>query len=175
MFKYFDLDFARGRLERTVINISGRASLVLEVQGHDQILHYKDLEEFEYGTIPITSPEVEFVPPKLGYVQRPEGWRFFSRMPERRWKQGIPFDMFGIRYDDQKGCVRIGKSLNGKFASYNVAKEARIPVAFSLNFAVDRLYLHYKGEVVGTVNPEGEPSLSPNYIYLREYLEECLS
>lgn len=172
MFEYYDNDFARGRLLDSIIRIADKACLILEVGG-DQDLTYVDLESLKQGQVNIRDESVNIVPPSLGYVSLGGEWKFFERDPVRRWKQGIPLDTFGRRLTE-KNLIRIGKSLNGKFTRFNVAKRAKSCVAFHRHFAVSGGWLKYKGEPVGTVSPEGFIQLADRHIFLKEYLEESI-
>lgn len=172
MFEYYDLDFARSRLEQTIIRIGGMASLITRVTG-DQDLHYLDMENYEEGVVNIRDEKVSIIPPTLGYLNTGRGWHYFERTPERRWKQGVPIQLFG-RELRQSSVVALGKSLNGKYTRFNVAKRAKNLVAFSPKFAICDGQLLYKEDVVGEVSVEGHTQLRERFIYLKEYLEESL-
>lgn len=172
MFEYYDNDFARGRLLDTIIRIKDKAALITSVFG-DQDLEYLDLESLDRGQVNIRSEDVNIVPPRLGYVSVGKEWEYFERDPVRRWKQGLPLDLFGRRFTDN-GLKRLGKSLNGKYTRFNVAKRAKGCVAFHRHFAVRSGELLYKGNQVGTVSEEGMVRLADDYIFLKEYLEESV-
>ena len=172
MFEYYDNEFARGRLNNTIITIDGRASLVNEVVG-DQDLEFLDLEKFEEGRINIRDPKVSVVPPRLGYVKIGDEWMYRERIPERRWKQGIPLNL--ICGDlTRRAAISIGKSLNGKFPGFNIAKRSEGVTAFSIHFAICSGTLLFKGKGVGTVSLAGHVQLSERFIYLKEYFEESV-
>lgn len=173
MFEYYDNDFARGRLLGTIIRINDRAAYIENISG-DQDLHYIDLESDTPGMVNIRDESVNVVPPKLGYISTGRGWKYVSRQPERRWKQGLPTDLLGIAMDNKTQRKALGKSLNGNYVHFNVAKRSVRCSAFSLHFAVQDGELMYKGEKVGTVSVEGFIALDQNKIFLKEYLEESL-
>lgn len=173
MFEYYDNDFARGRLENTIISVGGRAALIHGVQG-DQDLVYTDLEGYKEGVVNIRDEKVDIIPPRLGYVSFGGDWMFFERVPERRWKQGIPYSLFGNRAEGRRETVSLGKSLNGGYVKFNVAKRSKQITAFSLHFAIANGALFFKGKPVGTVSLEGVVQLAERFIFLKEYLEESL-
>lgn len=172
MFEYYDNDFAHGRLVDTIIRIDDKAAVITNVGG-DQDLSYFDLESLKGGEINIRDERVNIVPPSLGYVSLGGSWKYFFRDPVRRWKQGIPLDTFG-RGLTERNLTRIGRSLNGRFTSFNVAKRAKMTVAFHKHFAVNDGALQYKGETVGSVSVEGMIRLLDKHLFLKEYLEESV-
>lgn len=173
MFEYYDNDFARGRLIGTIIRINGRAAYIENISG-DQDLHYIDLESDTPGMVNIRDESVNVIPPRPGYISTGRGWKYVTRQPERRWKQGLTIDLLGIDMDSKTQRKALGKSLNGNYIHFNVAKRSVRCSAFSLHFAVQDGELMYKGEKVGTVSVEGFIALDQNKIFLKEYLEESL-
>ena len=172
MFEYYDNDFAHGRLVDTIITYLNRAIFISEVSG-DQDLHYLDLESWERGVVNIRDKGVCVKPPRVGYYFSGDGWNYIERVPQRRWKQGLPADLFGGELSKQEG-QRIGRVLNGKFRSFNYAKDRAEPTAFSPHFAAGGGCLYYKGKIVGAVSVEGHITLMENFLFLKEYLEESL-
>lgn len=174
MFEYFDNDFARGRLNDTIIRIGGKAALIREIGG-DQDLIYTDLESGDEGVINIRHEDVSIIPPRLGYITLGAGWFYCERFPERRWKQGIPLNIIAEKGPiTHKTLKSLGKSLNGKYTKFNVAKRSKGCTAFSLHFAVSNGLLMFKGKPVGDVSVEGVVKLADKFIFLKEYLEESL-
>ena len=86
----------------------------------------------------------------------------------------MPTDLLGIDIGNKTQRKALGKSLNGNYTHFNVAKRSVRCSAFSLHFAVQDGALMYKGERVGTVSIEGFIALDQDKIFLKEYLEESL-
>lgn len=170
--EYYNLDFAKGRLENTIIKIGGKAAYISDVTG-DQYLHYQIMATGEKGVINIRSEEVDVVPPIVGYVKLQGDWQFIKRRPERRWKQGLSLGYFDIHGEVDMRTV--GSSLDGEFHNYNVVKASkRGTYAVSTYFAVRNGSLLYKGDVVGTVCPSGAVGFLEGKFWLKEAFEEAL-
>lgn len=170
---YYDMQFARGRLVDTIIRFKNRAVVVLDVVNENQDLMIKDLESDKELVVNIDDEGVSLDPPRVGYVYIPRhGGAYYRRHPERRWKQGLPLNMFhGFHQTHPKS---LGACLNGKFKSYVQCCRARMTTPFHRHWAIGSGTLYYKGEGVGTVTKEGVPSLREDKVWLKEYLEEAI-
>lgn len=170
---YYNREFAQGRLVDTIIRFKDRAVAVLSVINEAQDLSLIDLETNAEMVVNIDDKDISLDPPRLGYIYIPRvGARYYRRDAQRRWKQGLPLDMFHGLFQTQRKAL--GSSLNGKFKPFRQCCRAKLHTPFHRHWAVGDGNLLYKGDIVGTVTKEGVPSLRPDKVWLKEYLEEVI-
>jgi len=120
-------------------------------------------------------------PIQLGYAEMAGGWVYLSRIPRRKWKQGLHEQSVhiisgGTRHPVALDEVNLPGLVDKHYPSLNEAvemsEEEGNTVAFSPNFAIKRAKVFYKGREVGEFN-HGYPRLSKEFNWLREALEEA--
>lgn len=178
---YEFIDYAQGRLVDTVISIDQVPCYVMAVSD-DRKIKYKTFPAGVLQVCSLDSDKIDLTPLPLGYVNFKRGSTYLTRIPQRRWKQGL--DYRGIRSqgldyreDDWFTSRAMLDCFNTKYPSYLEAlfllEEDRPCVAFSSKWAVDyEGAVFFRGTKVGKI--EGEITLKETYGYLQEMLEESL-
>lgn len=142
----------------------------------------------EGENVQIDSPLVDLTPVSLGYINQEEGKPLFaSRMPIRRWKQGLNEGnlKIGGLAPQPRGArgrgpalwdsVALGLTIQGIFPSFDecldkVESLMHIGSAFCRNFAIIDGTLEHRGRLVGVVE-DGEPVLFDQFQYLQQSLD----
>ena len=186
---FFDnLRDATMRLEGTIIKYGGKASLVLGITERALKLQIVRLCDGEGFTVGQRDKKVELVPPCLGYVNTGKHAFYAMRKPARMWKQGlsprnivyigrgmgppIPNEVLAKCLDNDYPSVE--KALASFKSTNPFNPEVARVVAFSRHWAVTKNGgLLYKAKNVGQFE-EGVPTLDEKYVWLAEYLKECL-
>jgi len=137
----------------------------------------------------VNDPEWDYRPIPTGYMNYGHNAFYITRIPIRKWKQGLHADnvvslpgtrrvMDLVRTEEFKSVV---KNLYPTFDDIN--KMVRLGMkggAFHRKFCLRRgMYakvpmLEYMGEVVGMVQ-DGKPELLPQFLFLTEELQEAVA
>lgn len=176
----------RDRLADTYILYRGRFYTVVgvgEEVGHDDFMI--TLEDFDNDTIEVrvNDPDVIFQGFPLGFVNTNKGPFFTSRTGHRQYKQGLNSDNIIVKpiLTTQRrpifneyfyGCL--SKTVFNNYPSLREYLEADKSGAFSRYFAKIRDELYYMMKPAG-IFVEGVPTLSDQYMYLQEALDEAVN
>ena len=174
---YQSINDANQRLKHSMIVYEGRALYVKSCPLRD-VADCLDILSETNATIPICLSSIR--PPRLGYVETPDGVTYVYRKPARRIRQGVSQDTitFGGRREVRISSKPFAMMLLGRYATFEEALKTNKPTAFDYDWAVcgKRRILFYKGVRVGTVGADSkELSLSDEYTYLKESLDESVS
>lgn len=176
-----NLDYARGRLEGTVVMLFGEPIEVKEIDydGAVRVRRLKDPDEYFYCNL----SDLDLVGQnKLGYVNYGPGAYYLMRKPLRNdWRQGLR--MSNVCFQGEEGFGRfpfneLRDTILGNYPSF-VEASGRINsgpcyrVAFSRCFALgDGNKIYYKQRLVGSYDKI--VTLFEHFKYLTEHLEEIL-
>jgi len=179
-----NLEYAKGRLEGTVVRVGNEPVLVMGVNavGGKIVSRVVPLDDLGNEKI-VKVADLNLEPVPLGYVNHQGGAYYVTRKPMRRdWKQGLRQNnicFVGAEGFYDMPWYDIQKTILGEYpkpldAIDQVTRGRLKSVAFSRDFSVDnQRRLNYKGRhVVGTYDKMF--TLSPKYNYLNEYLQETL-
>jgi hypothetical protein len=176
-----DLQYVRGRLNNSIVNIIGDGPRVIKDIHGDGTVWANCLKLGQSAIFKFDQIDLE--PVKLGWVNVSGNSFYVMRTPVRAWSQGLTRDNTLILYcpeeqvPDNINYKWYHDTIVGIFPSYEdclrlSGKEYK-KRAFSRRFAISKDWLFYKGMIVGDIENK-LPKLDPRYIYLREHLEETL-
>ena len=193
--KYDSIDYARQRLDGTVIRINGEVVYLSFRENWTYSVY--NLSSKKEKNVDIRKVPLDLNPIPLGYINHGNIAYYTSRRPVRRWKQGLSSDALDVRFQKD------GRNLGGMMAGtllissglincvdnvYPSIQESYIEIveggynssAFSRAFALSSspvdhkvLDLLYKNIKVGYVNQKGV-ELETKFEYLKEALEEAM-
>lgn len=173
-----DYNYARERLSNTIVSLSCGAPVYVKNVSLDGTVMYTTLDDWDLIKV-TTLDKVDLTPIKLGWVNTPKGLLYTTRVPARKWKQGLSAESFHIVYRDEKAVINFPSPhlINTIKNFYPPLKEVlkyltpQTKKAFSRNWAVSNERLMYNGRVVGVMS-EGKASLQKRDAYLREFFQE---
>lgn len=178
------------RLNRSLVKYNGRPFFIEEVQPNCVLLgKYLDTQRLAICELPNKNLDIRPVP--LGYVNLSSRAMYVSRIPRRKYKQGLNdqnillkgYMLDGVRVTDLLRSKNLCRCINDEYPSLSDAikhAEEHESCAFSRKFAVRNeeelgvLSLQYRGSAVGIVM-HGELQLNSSNQYLREELEAVLN
>lgn len=212
--KYETVEDARLRLKNTVVLYRGAPVMITEVsRGEDNETPFrvfmKELpivdkaaprprgarvvlgEEPEDGAKRkyISSKHFDIAPFKMGYVNKPEGVFYCSRLPNRVQRQGLCHENFMGQYNDGKivdfytftNCKESVAMVAGDYPSFDEAMQIvkKAPsVAFDRDFSLQKdetfpqlIFMYHKGIKAGVI-VDGNMTLSKKHVCLKENLGE---
>ncbi len=168
------------RLAGTVVRFRGEPFYIRDVDGGDGGLTVRGKFLISGKLVDALKLGVEdwnFIPVPLGYVNLPRGdARFESRMPTRKWKQGLAKNHLRHTQIDSRS---LGKTILGQYPTLGRAKERtlerEVTTAFARNWALgggaNNIHVLYRDKRVGRMEEDGI-HLSPEYRFLQEDLQE---
>lgn len=179
-----DYGYAWSRLGSTLIMIKGEPCVVSKIE-KGKIF---GASKFSGHYLEAPSEEVDLTPPRIGYVNTPEGARYCFRMPSRHYKQGLDSKNFkgpiGLKYYSMPVILALmnryppaltvaDQIVNGEGSSGAFCKD------FALSGKQGNLNLNFRGKKCGTASwnklSQGlNYQLHEDYSYLQEMLEESL-
>lgn len=172
-------DYAHSRLSGTMVKIDG-APAFIEYVGDDRSLLYRRIGESGGRITYLGDPSIDITPVSLGYVNYPHGATYLTRVPKRRWKQGIDREGISVTGSDFREGKWLESSevaccIEGEYPTKAVALALAIKkkstVAFSRKFAVDyNGGLFYRGKRVGSCDFK----LDEVYSFLESMLQVAL-
>lgn len=177
---YAGADHARGRLVDTLIRVGDEPCIVLGVGGNIHLsLDVVMIKDEEHRVVNLDDANLEPVP--LGNVNGEFGFGYASRIPHRRWKQGLRKEAIFLEHSPWRfeGVKLRSKSLRdtilGIYPSFDEAinklgGDVR-GYAFSRSFGVGfndkrELKLFYKGNEIGDVGDN--IYIKPEFFFLKE-------
>ncbi len=181
---YKDRNYARGRLENTIIRVGKRPVYVVEIP-IDGSVHVFYLENNVDKKVKYE--ELDMSPVPLGFINY-NGYSYFAaRKPMRRdWRQGLRANNTviigrhgGIKLD-KRVYKPLAKTILGKYPTFEdslieVRELGAAQCAFSRGFGVTATNkIIYKGDyIVGKIKGD-TPILDDNYKYLDRVFKESL-
>jgi len=188
--KYTDSDYARQRLNSTVVRIGEDPIYLISEGGWEyRAIRLKDGKD---STINIRKVDLNLNPVPLGYVNYGQEAYYLSRKPVRRWKQGLGEESLSvISHMAKKAIIPRGGIIASPALAYCI--ENKYPsiqkcykkinsglvnsMSFSRDFALgwkkELILLYYKGKEIGLFSKNGL-NLNKNYSFLKEALEEAI-
>jgi hypothetical protein len=153
-----------------------------EIGSDDFMITLQDFND-DRVEVRVNDPDVIFQGFPLGFVNTNKGPFFTSRTGHRQYKQGINSDNIIVNplLTTQRrpsfneyfyGCL--SKTVFNDYPPLNAYLEVGKSGAFSRYFAKIRDELYYKMKPVG-IFVEGVPTLSDQYMYLQEALDEAVN
>ena len=122
-------------------------------------------------------------PVPLGYVNNVKTTSFLSRMPKRRWKQGLSPAVLSLNVSEFfLQSKALGNCILNRYPSFDKAyelikEEKKLSCAFNREWALRVGVLDpdimFRGTSVGIYTELGGVSLKPKYEYLTESFEEA--
>ena len=179
-----DYEYANSRVSDTIVTHAGKPFYVYEV-ANDLTAYGHYLNMTPDDCIRVPCQEVDLTPVKLGYANA-DYVVFTSRIPARRYKQGLRRDsmarikMGGGGYVHHLSDASMFQVIMGIYPTLKEVvdkiRSHRIGGAWSRNWAVDaKMRVWYKGvDNVGLAHAEGVVKLKPEFEFLKEALEESL-
>lgn len=172
-----DYSYASERLTGSVVqSIDATPILIRDIAGQNvTISKLSDIDT--YYTIQLS--DIDLTPVKLGWINYKNGLAYVTRIPTRKWKQGLTSENLHIVYVDPGISVRtatkeMGKTILGDYPSFQKVFQAyteNTKKAFSRNWAFNSSFVMYNGRKVGIVQ-DGEILLYKKDYYLREFFKE---
>ena len=193
---YKDENYTIGRIHDTVIMINGEPHYV---QHYDEWRYnVKRLSTGKSRLIDLRKTKVDLTPIPLGNIEVGNQDCFYlSRVPERRWKQGLTMESLSQRHPYEKDPMHLwlmGRDLfftkgftdmvNNKYRSIQevldvleIRKILPIHRVFAIWRKTDKSYLLlYRGKTVGGIDKETlDIHLFEEYKYLNESIQEALN
>lgn len=187
-----DYRYAATRLDDTIARlVDGTPIYIQHIDAAGNVIYF-DVEAIGIGAAKITRMDaINPEPVPLGYMNAKSGCTYLSRMPVRKWKQGLRLNENcnstngGLNNPDY---VALAKTIRGEYPKFNdvvkaVAKGAN-PFKGAKNALMKAWHrvwaydagtgaVHYRGEVVGNV-VDGQVRLAPSFKYLQECLMESV-
>lgn len=169
-------DYAVRRLVSTFIRHKGEVVYV-----HGISKKFEVSVQFPDETMSnVSMSDIELEPIRLGFVNYDKEVGHISRIPARKYQQGLSYDNSEVVWASDKGLPGprylqakfLTHTHKGIFPSYGEALEKG--KAFSRSFAAYNEKLFYKGKLVGAALETG-PFLAPRYEYLQNNLNRSLS
>ena len=178
---YEDASYAANRLVGSVVRRQGRPVYIHEIE-HDGTVHYASTTRMNGNLSRDRLDSFDLEPLPLGYCNHQGHAKYLMRTPMRNdWRQGLR-----ERTLVHKGSGRVpplsvlSRVVSGIYPTIQSCVESLVnnevvSQAFSRTFALGpNNTLRYKEEVVGSYRGDGELTLSDNFSWLRESLEETL-
>lgn len=187
--KYDSWDYARQRLDGTVVRANGKVTYLQHIDGW--IFHLRNIEDGgDIEQHDIRNVAMDLNPVPLGYVNSGTRSYYLTRQPVRRWKQGLASDSIyvigakdGIHVNLGRLIVSkdLAKCINNDYPSvakaYHMIRHGYHDVAFHREFSLSNLrgkrLLNYKGKSVGYIDDDGL-KLNKKFEFLKETLEEAV-
>lgn len=178
-----NLDYARSRLNGTIVRTDDRAVRVETISGRGKVvctvLRTDEMIEVKWNNLDIT-------PVPLGYVNSGGSAFYLTRIPMRRdWKQGLRGNNMGTsngRLLERLSDRVLAKTIENTYPSFKEVFETMVKEggailsrAFSRNFSItNRLEIEYKGRFsIGKIDEANSTyELYPKFDWAREALEE---
>lgn len=177
------------RLADSLVMHGGRPFYVKEYMYGDNALYgyYTDKDRNEDKLIKLPNRYLDIRPPRLGYMNTRRNSYYVSRVPVRRYKQGLNRQNIavgalniepGLNRGDTIRCVELARCILNKYPSLDECLEklqdGRNACAFHRHWAITAGgELHYRGNPVGAYQ-KGNLKLTEDYCYLQEAAEEAL-
>jgi hypothetical protein len=170
------------RLGSSLVMHKGRPFYVVEIDGLQVSGYYTDTQKIGRFTLPNKQLDIRPVP--LGYVNTTSDVLYCSRLPHRRYKQGLNSANLVVNkrvhsLDRLIKSVSMAKLINNEFPSMEDAyarMNKHSGCAFHRYWAFvrqdDGVHLHYRGIEVGKYQ-SGNLVLLENFTYLKEELEDA--
>lgn len=170
------------RLGKSLVRYDGRPYFIMAIDGRTVMGIFTDNEREYTFKLPDTKLDVRPVP--LGYANTGAEALYLSRVPQRRYKQGLSEESLKVlgRHAARRLLTSkpLAECILNKYPSYvaackRVREDKRVSsVAFSRKFCVEKddtglLFLRYRHEKVGWVN-KYQPELGESHQYLAEEL-----
>lgn len=188
---YDEQDNISMRLLNSVVRVGKTPVYVIDAGAQE--IRYKSLTSGRENTINLKSPRLDLSPIPLGYVNYRGEIYYLSRMPVRKYKQGLSSESLNMngrngRAKDVLRSKALAKCVLGQYPSQQEAiqriKDGEIMgLAFSRQFAIcenggfggggenAELSLRFRGKAVGKITRKhDELQLLPSFIYLQEKL-----
>lgn len=183
--KYDLQDYAKMRLNNTIVKLDDNPARFYYYDGwkYDVLFLDPDLGITRID-IKKDRDRIDITPIKLGYVNSPKDTIFLSRVPCRKWKQGLsPENLYAegvvLHYFDNSALLeKISKdgsllsTINRKYPTIHECVESKVPKAFHKDFAIDSNsgLLYSKGRLeIGKLGLH-KIILRKNYLYLKDNL-----
>ena len=191
-----DFEYAGTRLDGTYVSLTNGTPIYIERVGANGIVDFVTLELANQKRKSCHLDDINCSPLTLGYANTPQGAYYLTRIPARKYRQGLTGASVHIK------CL--GKNVSKAFSGdmlHNCVKGNYIPFkeilrkmtenpakinpfyqevnviaswAWSRRWAVRKTGdVEYRGKVVGKIS-NGAVELSKAYQYLKEELEESL-
>jgi hypothetical protein len=169
-----DYGYAMSRLEGTVVKHGGLPVIVLGItnNGVAKLCKLSDNNPFIAKAV-----DLDCTPVTLGYVNRDGYSLYASRVPARRYRQGLSevtlscIKNGGVRCDPVP-LRELNDCILGLFKPYAECVRCDKAMAWHRDWASSKDKLYYKGGLVGKTDQNGRPVLAPQYRYLQEALDE---
>lgn len=188
-----DYRYAATRLDDTIARLMDGTPVYIQHVNVDGSVVYFDVEGLMRGDGPKATKleNINAEPVSLGYMNAKTGCTYLSRVPVRRWKQGLRLNENctssngGLNQPDYEA---LAKTIRGQYPKFSEVVKAtgKVNNPFkgvknSLMKAWHRFWaydagtseVHYRGEVVGKV-VDGHVNLNPSFKYLQECLMESV-
>lgn len=185
---YDNQDNVSMRLLNSVIRVGTTPVFVIDITRTE--LKYKSLSSGRENIISLKSPRLNLLPVPLGYINYRAGAHYLSRIPQRKYKQGLAYEslkMEGMsRGKEVLRSKALARCIAGEYPNHEevirrIKDGENINLAFSRQFAIGEaptfegtggaLSLLFRGRRVGEVTKKNdELKLVPRFIYLQEKL-----
>jgi hypothetical protein len=175
MNHYTNQVYAAGRLEGTVVNtVDGEPVYIENVKEDEYVIRSLSLLQLKR----VKPNQIDLTPVKLGWCNVDGTAYYLSRVPVRKWKQGLhPENIavdgvhkFGASLPFELVSLGLHNTIKGVYPSYQGLVKNGVPhkkAAFHRSWAMDyNKSLWYKGRIVGSI-VGGIPHFNASESYLR--------
>ena len=184
MYSNDNVEYARQRLNETIITHQGKAVMVVDVnkQGAKKPLLIISTEILTGKQIADSIDNYDLTPVKLGFVNAKNNVGYVARKPLRNdWRQGlranqviVPYSSSGKFFIDFKD---IAKTIEGIFPTIEEIRDMKMMRAFSRDFSVDKnddIYYRAFGKVGNFIDKTRNFLLDAKFFWVEERLKEVV-
>lgn len=188
MYSNDNVEYARNRLNGTIITHMGKAVEVIDVsfQGLKKPLEVVSTEIITGNIISDKIDNYDLKPVKLGFVNTKTSLYYIARMPLRNdWRQGFRKAQVAIKLQDGRGdidMVSIANTIENIFPSIEEVREElkgkrNAMKAFCREFCIDaedHIYYRAFGKIGNFIKGTREFLLDANFFWTEERLKEVV-
>lgn len=180
---YDDVDYARARLNGTMVSYKGEPAFVDNVRDLDNVVISVWPRNGDF--ISVSVDDLDLTPPQLGFMNLQESCHYVTRMPMRQWKQGFrpnQAETYGpparLPHSSHHFFINLYK---GIYPSYEecmetVCCEEAKSKAFSRHFGIvkkgKKTLLVFKKYFVAELDPKPSNNVQPIWAPGKDFLTE---
>jgi hypothetical protein len=184
MYANDNVEYARNRLNDTIITHQGKAVTVIDVnkQGAKKPLQIISTEILTGNAIVDSIDNYDLTPVKLGFVNSNEAVGYLARKPLRHdWRQGLRAQQIVIPYSSTPDFFidfqDVAKTIEGIFPTIEEIRGMKGMRAFSRDFCVDQkndIYYRAFGKIGNFIDKTRNFLLDAKFFWVEERLKEVV-
>jgi hypothetical protein len=171
-----DYLYAHSRLEGTIVRWNNRPVTVGAILGGGNAV-VSPLEDGPAVQMTVEARELDCTPVPLGYVNSQKMSVYCSRMPARRYRQGLSEVTLSCTKNGGAEMENVPlhllvQCITNDYPPYEECVAGGNAKAWHRDWASSSKNLYYKGGLVGVTDKNKGPVLNEKYTYLQEALDE---